>query len=83
MPKAKVIPQNEGQVDQAKIKQRIIDILTVYTRASPTMLQGALGAYVKPADWRPVLDKMIAKGLIAHTIEFHNGKTYKVLELVH
>lgn len=82
MPKANKLPQNEGQIDYPHIRKRIHDILQVYGRASPTMLQAALGAYVKPATWRPVMDDMIKRNEITLTVEMLDGKTFKILELV-
>ncbi len=68
--------------EQFELAMKIRDILTVYGRASPTMLQAALGAHVKPAEWRPVMQKLIDTKELELTMEMYNGKTYKVLELI-
>ncbi len=81
MPKATRLAQNEDMADLTKIRQRILDILTVYGRCSPTMLQAALGPYTKPAVWRPVLEKMLKKQEVQEKAEMLNGRSYKVLEL--
>ncbi len=45
-----------------EIKTKILHLLGIYPVISPTMLQGGLGPQIKPIDWRPVLNELIANG---------------------
>lgn len=55
--KAKVLTGEEIEV-------KILHLLTIYPIISPTMLQTVLGPPVKPAIWRPVLDKLVDEGKV-------------------
>jgi hypothetical protein len=58
------------------LREKILYVLRLYPRISPSMLQTGLGN-VRPADWRPVLEKLIKEGHInretkvSHTPEGH------------
>jgi hypothetical protein len=47
-----------------KIREQIIHILGIYPILSPTMLQGGLGPYKKPAQWKPILEELIREGIV-------------------
>ncbi len=49
------------------IEAKILHLLSIYPIISPTMLQGGLGGHMKPAVWRPVLEKLIGEGRVAQT----------------
>ncbi len=53
-----------GELTHEEIATKIIHILGIYPIISPTMLQGGLGPYMKPAQWRPVLADLIKKGRV-------------------
>ena len=55
--------------EEVTIREKIIHLLKVYPIISPTMLQAALGAYVKPIKWRPVLVELIADGTVVEENE--------------
>ncbi len=55
--------KKQGVIDGA-IEVKILHLLGIYPIISPTMLQSALGPSTKPADWRPVLGKLIAAGRV-------------------
>lgn len=68
------------------IRDKILHILKIYPIISPTMLQGGLGPYMKPVEWRPVLQALVADGLVIETqksmrtpLERYN--TYTMLHL--
>ncbi len=56
-------------VDTGNIKEKIVHMLTIYPLISPTMLQGGLGPYVKPRDWKPLLEVLIQEGVVVRTQE--------------
>jgi hypothetical protein len=49
------------------IKSRIVRILEVYPKISPSMLQIALGTGVLASTWRPILDEMIEAKTVKKT----------------
>ena len=59
----------EAEVEAQEIEAKILHILRIYPIISPTMLQGGLGPYVKPAIWRPVLNELIKAGKVVETQE--------------
>ncbi len=54
---------------EAEIENRILHLLHIYPIISPTMLQGGLGPYVKPKNWRPVLAKLVEEGKVVESQE--------------
>ncbi|MEE8599020.1 MAG: hypothetical protein V3S69_05875 [Dehalococcoidales bacterium] len=60
-------PQVSGEVTSEDIEEKILHILRIYPVISPTMLQGGLGPYMKPAVWRPVLQRLISDGKVVET----------------
>jgi len=65
---------------------RIKHILEIYPRISPTMLQAGLGPQVKPEFWRPVLEDMVANGVVmqqTHTSKSPAGRynDYQIVSL--
>ncbi len=62
-------PQSADVMSEEDVRQKILHILTIYPVLSPTMLQGGLGVYMKPAVWRPVLQRMIEEELVIETKE--------------
>lgn len=49
---------------EREIEVKILHILEIYPVISPTMLQGGLGPGVKSADWRPVLNSLLDRGIV-------------------
>lgn len=63
------MPEYEGPDDdfEQRIEYRIKHILTIYPCISPSMLQIGLGSGI-PADlWKPVLDKLVERGVVQKT----------------
>ena len=54
---------------QVEIETRILHLLRIYPVISPTMLQSGLGPSTKPAQWRPVLVDLIARGKVRENQE--------------
>ena len=78
--------KTEEDLDPETIKDKILHILKIYPIISPTMLQGGLGPYMKPAQWRPVLQDLIASGKVKETqrsMRTHQERynTYTMLHL--
>jgi len=71
---------------EKRIREKILHLLSIYPKMSPTMLQGALGPQTKPIHWKPILEQLIEEGVI--TLEHDNVmtpaqrfNTYKILSL--
>ncbi|MEE8598705.1 MAG: hypothetical protein V3S69_04225 [Dehalococcoidales bacterium] len=61
--------QNVKEQTPEEIEARILHLLGVYPVISPTMLQGGLGPYTKPALWRPVLVALLGAKKVVETQE--------------
>lgn len=53
-----------NNIEGAEIETRILHLLKIYPIISPTMLQSGLGPSTKPAQWRPVLVDLLARGKV-------------------
>jgi hypothetical protein len=49
---------------EKEIGLKILHILSIYPRLSPTMLQVGIGTGISPSIWHPVLDNLIERGTI-------------------
>jgi hypothetical protein len=72
--------------EDVPIREMILHTLQIYPVISPTMLQNALGPWLKAALWRPVLDELIEEGAVVQMQETKltpRGRynTYKKLSL--
>lgn len=56
--------QRSDELTGGEIATKILHLLSIYPIISPTMLQGGLGPYMKPALWRPVLAELIESGKV-------------------
>lgn len=59
------------------IRAKILHILKIYPVISPTMLQGGLGPYMRPAQWRPILAELVVEGKVVETqesLQTHTGR---------
>jgi len=59
-----VSSHTESGLTQNEIRLRILHILGIYPIISPTMLQGGLGPFCRPADWRPILSELLEEGVV-------------------
>jgi hypothetical protein len=74
---AKEMSKDPDVLDTDMIRDKILHILKIYPVISPTMLQGGLGPYMRPAQWRPVLAELVAEGLVEETqesLQTHAGR---------
>lgn len=55
------------EFDPDKVRDKILHILKIYPIISPTMLQGGLGPAMRPIQWRPILQALVAEGLVMET----------------
>lgn len=46
------------------IRERIIHVLSIYSKISPSMLQVGIGTALSPNMWRPVLNKLLRDGIV-------------------
>lgn len=53
--------------EKQELRDKILHLLSIYPVVSPTMLQGGVGPYVKPAIWRPILRDLIEEGKVVET----------------
>jgi hypothetical protein len=72
--------------EEIPIREMILHTLQIYPVISPTMLQNALGPWLKAGLWRPELEKLIQEGIVEQTLETKQtpkGRhiTYKKLSL--
>jgi hypothetical protein len=70
-----------------EIKAKILKVLEIYPRISPSMLQIGIGPQYKAEAWRPVLEALVSEGLVAQDdiADFSvtgRYQLYKVLHLV-
>ncbi len=68
------------------IRKKVLHVLGVYPRISPSMLQVGIGPTVAPQFWRPVVDAMIAAGEIHRWSESHiapsgRSQSYSIMSL--
>lgn len=71
---------------QEEISAKILHILGIYPRLSPTMLQVGIGTGISPSIWHPVLEILIEQGkIIKHQEMAHSPKgreqTYTIISL--
>lgn len=69
-----------------EIALRIIHILKIYPKVSPSMLQVAMGTSLSPASWKPVLERLITEGAVQReavgaTTPSGRYQTYRVISL--
>lgn len=64
------------------VRERIIELLTVYPRISPTMMQGGLGPQIRASVWRRALQDLIDEGRVELIMEVHGNKSYRVIQFV-
>lgn len=55
-------PDNEQRFDPEYIRDRIINLLRVYPKISPTMLSIAMGPQTPAGVWRPIYNDMVKAG---------------------
>lgn len=79
-------PSELGDTVENMIKQRIAHTLMIFPRLSPSMLQIGIGTGFPPKLWQPVLERMIADGLVkrrqvraTNPVSFRE-QTYTVIE---
>jgi hypothetical protein len=70
----------------AQLRSKIIHVLSVYPKLSPSMLQVGLGTSLPPNIWKPHLEDLIIEGVIIRNqkvVESPIGRTqnYVILEL--
>lgn len=65
-------------------RQRIINILEIYPKLSPSMLQSGLGPHNKAANWRPILESLIQEGVVKRDQLSHHSELgrYRILVIL-
>lgn len=74
-------------VVESVIQERIIHVLTIYPRISPSMLQVGIGTAISPKLWHPIFNRLKAEGRIVESEYVARGptgrdQTYKIVSLV-
>jgi hypothetical protein len=49
------------------MKDKIIHVLTIYPKVSPTMLQVGIGTGISPDIWHPVIERLMIDGIVEKT----------------
>ena len=57
------------------VKARIVHVLRIYPRISPSMMQTGIGPNTPPNIWRPILEEMINEGIVSRTQETNQSET--------
>jgi hypothetical protein len=60
------------------IREKILMLLQIYPRVSPTMLQAGLGPSLSPEIWRPVFNEMLADGTLIQFMEAPENTALRV-----
>ncbi len=83
-----VIPDvhKEEKSQEVDIEDRILHLLTIFPKISPSMMQIGIGSALPPRWWKPVLEKLIKSGKvqmdhIVSTTSTGRTQTYTVLSL--
>src|SRR5436190_949296 len=68
------------------IRSKILYVLSIYPKLSPSMLQVGIGPSISPTIWRPILTELVREGLVSKQEEertSNNGRfhRYDVLSL--
>jgi hypothetical protein len=68
------------------LREKMMFLLTIYPKLTPTMLHVGIGPQVRPQTWRPVMEALIREGKIKRTgtsVYTPKGqfRTYTILEL--
>ncbi len=66
-------------MESSGIREKILHVLGVYPILSPTMLQIGLGTSLPTIEWRPVLEELIAAGLVErdeYSAQTSSGRNY-------
>jgi len=77
-----------GSMAEEMIRLRILHTFTIYPKLSPSMLQIGIGTGYPPALWHPVLESLIAAGIVSRTqVQATNpvskrDQTYTILEAI-
>lgn len=71
---------------EREISSKIMHILSIYPKLSPTMLQVGIGTGISPSIWHPVLENLIEFGKVDKTqVMSHSPKgreqTYTIISL--
>lgn len=70
-----------------EVRAKILGVLTIYPKISPTMLQSGLGPSLSPSIWRPVLSGLVDDGLVDIRDELppafvNRTRPFKVIEFI-
>lgn len=76
----------EGTVEES-ITSRILHILGIYPKISPSMMQIGIGSSLSPPIWKPILRKLIEQKVIQEDVIVSitpsgRHQTYTILSLV-
>lgn len=57
-----------GQSEADRLAAKAIFLLSIYPKLNQTMLHIGLGPHIPPREWKPVLDALIARGIVKREI---------------
>lgn len=69
------------------LRTKIISLLKIYPKISPSMLQVGIGPSISSSMWRPILQQLKDDGIVIedHFIDFNSSgrsQTFKIISLV-
>jgi hypothetical protein len=72
--------------DDLLLREKMMFLLTIYPKLTPTMLHVGIGPHVRPQMWRPVMEALIRERKVKRTgVSVYTPKgqyrTYTILEL--
>ena len=68
------------------IRDKIIHVLSIFSRISPSMLQVGIGPALPRALWNPIIEELIEEGIVQQETKVCNtpsgrSQNYKILSL--
>lgn len=67
------------------IRDKILKVLEIYPKVSPSMLQIGIGSSIPAQMWRPVLERLIEEGTIIQDdiVSFSASERQQVYRVIH
>lgn len=80
------MPSSEHSNTSDMIEARILKVLEIYPKISPSMLQIGIGSSLPTAIWKPILEDLVRRGIVVRDEIVSLSSTdrhqvYKVLSL--
>lgn len=70
----------EARFEPQYISERILNLLTIYPKISPTMLSVAMGPQIPASYWRPVYNDLVEEGKVQVDTEQSTSAAGRVMQ---